>query len=85
MYCTEQQYTHTCTFHLEVLCHHASNVHTALSSLRVVPVLEVEGSYAVQPGLSQFRGVPVRVSKTVMKIDQLLRVILVDLHRVSHK
>lgn len=67
------------TLNLEVLRHQSSNVYAALCSLRVVTVLEVESGHAVQPSLPQLRGVAIRLGKTVVQVNQLLVITLVDL------
>ena len=51
----------------------------AVSSLRVVAVFEVERGHAVQPGLTQLRGRAVRVGQSVVEVNQLLVVYLVNL------
>lgn len=76
---TPNHYSAPLTLYHEVLCHQACYVDTALGSLRVVSILEMQGSHTVQPGPSQLRRVAIRLGKTVVKVNQLLVVTLMDL------
>lgn len=51
----------------------------AVSGLRVVAVFDVERGHAVQPRLTQLRGRAVRVGQSVVEVNQLLVVYLVNL------
>lgn len=73
------------TLDLEVLCHQTSDVDAALSCLRVVSILEVQGSHAVQPSLSQLRRVAVGLGQAVVQVYQLLMVALVDLEGAGER
>jgi len=67
------------TLHLEVLRHEPCDVDAALGGLRVVAVLQVERSHAVQPGLPQLRRVAVGLCQAVMEVYHFLWIILVNL------
>ena len=54
-------------------------MYAAVSGLRIVAVLEVQGGHAVQPCLPQLREVGIGLGQTVMEVYQLLRVVLVHL------
>lgn len=55
-------------------------------NLRQVPVLVVDPSHAVQPGLPELRGAGVGFSQAVLQVHQHLGVVLVLLHLLcGHK
>ena len=67
------------TFDPEVLRHEPGYVYAAVSRLRVVAVLQVKRRHAVQPSLPQLRGGAVGLGQSVVKVNQLLLVNLMNL------
>ncbi len=54
-------------------------MNTALGSFRVVAILEVKCCHAIQPGLTELGRVLIGLGQTVVQVDKLLMVILVNL------